>query len=127
MRRYIWEINFDLDTKLLQENYPSDNWRKAYNDIFVFMNKNGFEHRQGSGYISKEQLHEIQINKKIKELATACPWIDKCVKEIDKTIANERVSCKDIIHKTVQELENERQSVRAAAMTGQHFSSGRKR
>lgn len=127
MTKHKWEINFDLDTKALQMYYPDKNWRKSYDDIYDFFIKNGFEHRQGSGYISKGQLYEIQVNKKIKELATSCPWLDKCVKEIDKTIANERVSCKDIIHKTVKELENERQSVRAAVMTGQHSSSGRKR
>lgn len=26
-------INFDLDTKALQQCYPSSNWRKAYEDI----------------------------------------------------------------------------------------------
>ncbi len=127
MRRYIWEINFDLDTKLLQENYPSDNWRKAYNDIFVFMNKNGFEHRQGSGYISKTPISEFNLESVLTRLVQDNLWLADSVRKIDTTVALRTISRKELVNSVAEQKRNERQSVRAAAMTRQHFSSGRKR
>lgn len=56
MAKHIWAINFDLDTKKLETLYSSKNWRQAYDDIRDFLKKNNFEHRQGSGYISKEEM-----------------------------------------------------------------------
>ena len=49
-------INFDLDTHRLEEWYPTPNWRNAYMDIRNYMQEHGFEHRQGSGYISKSDM-----------------------------------------------------------------------
>ena len=43
-------FNFDLSVRALQENYPGTNYRQAYQDIRQFLEDNGFEHRQGSGY-----------------------------------------------------------------------------
>ena len=43
-------INFDLDTNALKINYGGSNYREAYIDIETFMEHNGFEHRQWSGY-----------------------------------------------------------------------------
>lgn len=46
-------LNFDLDTKKMKELnlYP-----KGYKLLGSSLKKHGFEHRQGSGYISKEKL-----------------------------------------------------------------------
>lgn len=126
MRRYIWEINFDLDTKLFS-NYPSDNWRKTYNDIFVFMNKNGFEHRQGSGYISKTPLSEFNLEGVLTRHVQENLWLADSIREIETTVALRTVSRKDLVNSVAERERNERQSVRATAMTGQHSSSGRKR
>jgi len=49
-------LNFDLNIKKLKEHYPNSNYTEAYNDIKKFLTNNGFEHRQGSGYISKEEM-----------------------------------------------------------------------
>mgnify|MGYP006922439092 CR=1 FL=1 len=45
-------INFDLDTKELLKHFK--NTHQAYSAIKVFMEDNGFEHRQYSGYVSRE-------------------------------------------------------------------------
>ena len=47
-------INFDLSTNELKKHF--NNTAEAYNKIKEFMLKNGFEHRQYSGYVSKEHL-----------------------------------------------------------------------
>ncbi|EAK1781969.1 virulence associated protein D, partial [Campylobacter upsaliensis] len=45
-------INFDLDTKELLKYFPKGT-RKPYALIKEFFEKQGFDHRQYSGYISK--------------------------------------------------------------------------
>lgn len=45
-------INFDLDDGFLKRNYPSNNYKKAWNDIRAFLVKSDFVHRQYTGYVS---------------------------------------------------------------------------
>ena len=78
-------INFDLDTKALKEFYPSKDYRAAYSKIKVFMENNGFEHRQSSGYISVKPMKESQINKVILRMVHQFPWLGKCVNRFDVT------------------------------------------
>ena len=64
-------INFDLDTKELLKHFK--NTHQAYSAIKVFMEDNGFEHRQYSGYVSTEKL-----NQKFK-------WLKDCIQKYDVT------------------------------------------
>lgn len=98
-------INFDLDTKALQKHYPSSNWRKAYDDIKVFLFENGFEHRQGSGYVSKNKLHNTELSLKIEALSIAMPWLSKCVKQFDVTNVGKQYSMLETIIDAVQEMD----------------------
>lgn len=41
-------INFDPDTEALKKHYTTGDWHNAYYDIRNFLEKNGFEHIQGS-------------------------------------------------------------------------------
>ena len=77
-------INFDLDINALKEYYPKD-FHKAYYDIKAFMIKNGFKHRQGSGYISDHPITKKVAIAIIENLDTQMPWFSKCVKTIDMT------------------------------------------
>lgn len=45
-------LNSDFDDGLLKRNYPSNNYKKAWNDIRAFLVKSGFVHRQYSAYVS---------------------------------------------------------------------------
>ncbi len=45
-------LHFDFDDGLLKRNYPSNNYKKAWNDIRAFLVKSGFVHRQYSAYVS---------------------------------------------------------------------------
>jgi len=73
-------LNFDLDTKKLKEHYPNKNYTEAYNDIKKFLIKNGFEYKQGSGYISKETMTRIAVTSVVKELNKNHPWLETCCK-----------------------------------------------
>ena len=40
MEKHRKQIAFDLDTKMLEKYYPTENWRKAYEDIKSHMKAN---------------------------------------------------------------------------------------
>ena len=73
-------INFDLDTNKLKEIYPNKNYTQAYDDIKRFLIKNGFEHTQGSGYISKKELVDAQITRILKKMSKKFDWFVDCCK-----------------------------------------------
>ncbi len=78
-------INFDLDTNALKEYYPKKDYHQAYDDIKKFMTKNGFEHRQGSGYVSSDKLSNKDILKLTEKIVNNMPWISKSVNKFDAT------------------------------------------
>lgn len=84
-RKYFKALNFDLDTHRLKEHYPGANYRKAYEDLRRFFQKNHFSHRQGSGYISDEKLSTADIYDLMDELSQQFSWVGACVNKIDVT------------------------------------------
>lgn len=82
-------FNFDLDTKLLEKYHPSKTATRPYYEIEKFFLDIGFEHRQGSGYRSKERLSNIDVFDMIDSLRKQYLWIDKCIKRIDVTDVGE--------------------------------------
>ena len=75
-------LNFDLDTNKLKEIYPNKSYTQAYSDIKSFLVKNDFEHTQGSGYISKEDMSELKVVSIIKDLNKKYPWLKDCCKTL---------------------------------------------
>lgn len=75
-------INFDLDTNKMKELglYPD-----GYRVLGKALNAHGFEHRQGSGYTSKDKLNSNQINDIVLSLITEYSWLVKCAKKVDVT------------------------------------------
>ena len=39
----MYAISFDLDTKVLEQSYPSPSWQNAYADIGKFLREHGFD------------------------------------------------------------------------------------
>ncbi|HEG8526491.1 TPA: vapd [Campylobacter jejuni] len=91
-------INFDLSTKSL-EKYFKDT-REPYSLIKNFMLENGFEHRQYSGYTSKEPINERRVIRIVNKLTKKFTWLGECVKEFDITEIGEQYSLKE----TIQDL-----------------------
>ncbi|MGN0456480.1 MAG: VapD family protein [Acutalibacteraceae bacterium] len=81
-------INFDLLTSELKKIYKSNNpfvYMKGYKEIGRFLVAKGFEHRQWSGYISKEPISHLKATQIVKELNKKLPWLKKCVRRFDVT------------------------------------------
>lgn len=82
-RTYYKAINFDLDTKELRKYYKR--YQQAYYDLMAFFKKNGFYHRQGSGYVSEKKLMSADIIDLIGKLRETFVWTATCIKRIDVT------------------------------------------
>jgi len=80
--KQIRSLHFDLDINKLKEHYPNKNYTNAYEDIKKFLSNNGFEHIQGSGYISKDKLKPSQIENIIEDLVKEYIWIQPSCKKI---------------------------------------------
>ena len=81
-RRVLKTINFDLNKKSLEQYYDKS-WRNAYKEIKDFLKENGFEHRQWSGYVSKEKLDTIDMILLSEKLRKTFPWLEKCASRFD--------------------------------------------
>ena len=91
-------INFDLSTEKLKRYF--EDTRKPYGLIKDFMLENGFEHRQYSGYTSKEPINERRVIRIVNKLTKKFTWLGECVKEFDITEIGEQYSLKE----TIQDL-----------------------
>lgn len=96
-RRYFKAINFDLDTRQLKVCYPGKDYRKAYHDLRRFFDRHNFEHRQGSGCLSKEKLATADIYDLMDDLTQAMPWLGGCVAKIDVTNIGQQHDLLDLV------------------------------
>jgi virulence-associated protein VapD len=83
-RRYK-SINFDLDTYRLESVFGVGKRSKGYAAIKQFLTRNGFVHRQWSGYVSGKRLTYAEIYVVIDDFLNACPWLTKCANRFDVT------------------------------------------
>lgn len=78
-------ITFDLNTSLLKEYY-NKSYTNAYYEIREYMEKNGYEHRQGSVYISKESVSLQDALLYLQDMMNHFNWLEVCANKMD--IAN---------------------------------------
>jgi virulence-associated protein VapD len=78
-------INFDLDTRRLEDIFGDGKRRSGYAAIQRFLTKNGFIHRQWSGYVSQSKLTYAETYIVIDDFLDACPWLAKCANRFDVT------------------------------------------
>ncbi len=75
-------FHFDLDTKKLTSNgAPKDAWGK----IRGFLETQGFEHIQYSGYESRHAMSYSEMNIVLENLQDAFPWFASCAKDAKVT------------------------------------------
>lgn len=91
-------LNFDLNTKKYEE-ITGKSAPVAYAEIKRFLKRNNFEHRQGSGYISKDSLTDVKIFAIIQNMSMELKWLRNCVEEIDVTNIGKQHSLVDAINK----------------------------
>ena len=77
-------INFDLSTSELRKVFGYFGTAMAYGLIKTFMLEHEFDHRQYSGYISKEPMSFIQVEDIIKKMSIEYSWLHKVVEKMDE-------------------------------------------
>ncbi len=87
-------INFDLDTRELLKYFK--NTHQAYSSIKKFMEENGFEHRQYSGYISSKPMSTHYLTDITEKLNKKFKWLKDCVQKYDVTEIGETYDLKYI-------------------------------
>ncbi len=76
-------VYFDLDTKEMSKYIK--NISQGYCDVEKSFKKLGFEHRQGSGYISLDKMSRPEFADRLRKVVQENAWLTKCVKKIDVT------------------------------------------
>jgi virulence-associated protein VapD len=90
-------INFDLSSERLREVFGEKGRRKAYAQIESFLRKEGYTHRQWSGYISQRPKSNLEVFYCIDGLARQHRWLDHCVNRFDVTNVTGQSDMIDII------------------------------
>ena len=78
-------VNFDLNIGELQKHFSKSNPKGAYKEIKRFMESNGFEHRQWSGYCSKEPMSNFDIIYLVDSMYEKMTWLDSCAERMNVT------------------------------------------
>ena len=90
----MYAISFDLDTKVLQQSYPSTSWQNAYADIGKFLRERGFERviaclqlptnnrPQGSVYFGDDTIDVVRCQLTVQELTIEFDWFAPSVRDI---------------------------------------------
>ena len=100
-------INFDLNTKKLEILYPGKDWHSAYDDIKRHMIKNGFEHRQGSGYHSYGPMRDYEVIAIISDAYEKMPWLNECVRKLDMTSIGKTFDLAALLRKDKDEVSHD--------------------
>ena len=87
-------INFDLDTGKMKE---LDLYPKGYRFLASSLYKHGFEHRQGSGYVSKDRIDSVAVARIVESVTKEQLWLAKCIKRIDVTDIGRQHDLTDVV------------------------------
>ena len=94
-RRYA--INFDLSIEKLREHYSKTHPKKAYTDIKQYMLKQGFTHRQWSGYVSEKTMSRPELAEFTVQLHEHFPWLIECEGRMDATVITDIFDIRQMI------------------------------
>lgn len=79
---------FDLDTTALKEEFGPKRYTVAYSMIRQFLENCGFEHKQGSRYLSTESISLNQTIAIYQAMTEEMPWLDSCSKTMPSITHN---------------------------------------
>ena len=78
----MYAISFDLDTKVLQQSYPSPSWLNAYSDIGRCLREHGFDHQQESVCFGDDTIDVVRCQTTVQQLAVEFDWFGPSVRDI---------------------------------------------
>jgi len=78
----VYAIAFDMDTKVMEEQYGNPNWRNGYAEVRDALREHGFDHQQGSVYFGTERVEAVTCVLAAQDLARRLPWFAAAVRDI---------------------------------------------
>lgn len=78
----MYAIVFDLDTKTLEQIYPNDSWRNAYQDVRKELAARGFDWQQGSTYFGNDTVDAVTCVLAVQALNKKFNWFASAVRDI---------------------------------------------
>lgn len=100
-------FHFDLDEGRLKSLYPSDSatgYKAAWGKLQAFLEANGFEHTQYSGYETKRGMSYVQAYKVLEVMQRTFPWFKDCAQVATLTEIGRR---HDVLAHLAQERKSE--------------------
>lgn len=97
---------FDLTDSELKKFFGEKNTSTAYRKIRRFMENNGFEHRQYSGYISLKPMSRYRVQQLIQQLGKEESWLFSCTQKLDVMEIQEEYDYLSFLQKYKIEQEN---------------------
>ena len=91
------QIIFDLDTVQL-EKLEKNSSKTIYSKIKVFMEKNGYDHIEYSGYVSREPVQLAEVLMLIGDLKAAFPILNETVNDMHITEVGNTYSVNHLFH-----------------------------
>lgn len=76
------QISFDIDTNVAKKILGESNYTQIYADIRKVMRVNGWEHIEGSVYMSKDKAKNTDVLFLINKLKKEFPYVIKCIREM---------------------------------------------
>ena len=86
-----YAIRFDLDTKVLEQSYPTPSWQNAYSDIGKFLRDRGFDlpdqdalsaWQQGSVYFGDNTVDVVRCQTVVQQMTIEFDWFALSVCDI---------------------------------------------
>ena len=76
------QISFDIDTNVAKKILGEQGYTKIYADIRRFMETGGWQHIEGSVYMSIAPLSNTKVLYVIDGMKEKHPYLEKCIREI---------------------------------------------
>lgn len=78
----VYAIAFDIDTELLEQHYPNENWRNGYEGIARVLEKHGFSRQQGSVYFGNETVDPVRCVLAVQDITATYDWFRLAIRDI---------------------------------------------
>ena len=87
----MYAISFDLDTKVLEQSYPTPSWQNAYADIGKFLRDRGFDTpaeeapsawQQGSVYFGDDTVDVVRCQTVAQQMTMEFDWFALPLRDI---------------------------------------------
>lgn len=79
------QLTFDVDTNVAKQILGEQNYTRIYADIRKFMTKEGWQHVEGSVYMSKKAIDNGDVSYMINDMIKQYPYLSKCIKQMHQT------------------------------------------